>query len=364
MSPKNKFGFTPLETKSMDAPRRRAPGPMGAAVRDAAESFEEATEAKIEARRRNAEDARRWREAEGDGLVLMRIDLDEIVGDDLPRDRLELDRVATSDEMEELKASIRARGQREPVEVYPVRGGYGLRKGWRRYTALKQLLFETGEPVFSTIVARVAPGQGDRIADYVDMVEENVIRQDLSFAEMAQLAMTAAADDRSGEGDAAAMVGRLYASLHKMKRSYVRSFVHLLEALGPDLRHPRAVSRNLGVEVARLLKEGRGDLAGLRAELTGAEDEAAQARILSGFVARAQGAPRAAGQGGARSERPSPASGKFEFQLGATKLTARRGECRIVADRDFSVIPRADLERALKAFEAALDAAGPRARSL
>ena len=350
MSPKNKFGFTPLETTSMEAPRRRAPGPMGAAVRDAAESFEEATEAKIEARRRNAEDARRWRDAEGEGLVLVRIDLDEIRAEDLPRDRMDLDRVAASDEMEELKTSIRARGQREPVEVYPVRGGYGLRKGWRRFTALKQLLMETGDPAFSTIVARVAPGQGDRVADYVDMVEENVIRQDLSFAEMAQLAMTAAADDRSGEGDAAAMVGRLYASLHKMKRSYVRAFVHLLEVLGPDLRFPRAVSRNLGVEVARLLKDGQGDLGALRAELSRAEDEAAQARILAAFASR----PQPTGQGDRARERPSPASGKFEFQLGATKLTARRGECRIVADRDFSTIPRADLERALKAFEAAL----------
>jgi ParB family chromosome partitioning protein len=360
MSGKNKFGFASLETKSSEVPRRRSPGPMGAAVRDAAESLEEATEAKIEARRRNAEDARRWREAEEGGLVLVRIALDEIVADDLPRDRLELDQVAASDEMEELKASIRSRGQREPVEVYPVPGGYGLRKGWRRWTALRQLHAETGDPSFGTVVARVAPGRGGRIDDYVDMVEENVIRQDLSFAEMAQLAMTAAADARSGEDDATAMVGRLYASLHKMKRSYIRSFVHLLKALGPDLRFPRAVSRNLGVEVARLLQVGSADVDGLRTELATAEDEAAQARILAAFVDRAS----VAGQGSRSRERPSPSSGKFEFQLGGTKLTARRGECRIVADRDFTAIPRADLERALKAFETALADANPRLRQL
>jgi ParB family chromosome partitioning protein len=206
------------------------------------------------------------------------------------------------------------------------------------------------------VVARVAPGRGGRIDDYVDMVEENVIRQDLSFAEMAQLAMTAAADARSGEDDAAAMVGRLYASLHKMKRSYIRSFVHLLETLGPDLRFPRSVSRNLGVEVARLLQGGSTDAGGLRAELAAAEDEAAQARILTAFVNRAQ----APGQGARSRERSSPSSGKFEFQLGGTKLTARRGECRIVSDRDFTAIPRADLERALRAFEAALAAGSPR----
>ena len=358
MSSKNKFGIAPLETKSGE-PRRRSPGPMGAAVRDAAESLEEATEVKIEARRRNAEDARRWREAEEGGLVLVRIALDEIVADDLPRDRLELDQVAASDEMEELKASIRSRGQREPVEVYPAPGGYGLRKGWRRWTALRQLHAETGDARFGTVVARVAPGRGGRIDDYVDMVEENVIRQDLSFAEMAQLAMTAAADARSGEDDAAAIVGRLYASLHKMKRSYIRSFVHLLEALGPDLRFPRAVSRNLGVEVARLLKEGA-CAERLRSDLVEAEDEAAQAQILSEFAAL-RTAPE---QGARKRERSSPSSGKFEFQLGGTKLTARRGECRIVADRDFTALPRADLERALRAFEAALAEANPRLRQL
>ena len=289
--------------------------------------------------------------------MLVRIALDEIVADDLPRDRLDLDQVAASDEMGELKASIRSRGQREPVEVYPVPGGYALRKGWRRWTALRQLHAETGDARFGTVVARVAPGRGGRIDDYVDMVEENVIRQDLSFAEMAQLAMTATADARSGEGDAAAMVGRLYASPHKMKRSYIRSFVLLLEALGPDLRFPRAVSRNLGVGVARLLKDGA-DAEALRAELASAEDEAAQARILAVFFDRAQ----AAGQRFAPRDPASPASGKFEFQLGGTKLTARRGECRIVADRDFTAIPRADLERALKAFEAALAGANPRMR--
>ena len=355
---RNKFGFDPVETKSETPARRRAPGPMGAAVREAAESFGTATEAKIEARKRNAEDARRWREAEEGGLVLVRIGLDEIRDDDLPRDRLELDRVAASDEMEELKSSIRARGQKEPVEVYPVRGGYGLRKGWRRWTALKQLHAETGEGRFGTVVARVAPGQGERIDDYIDMVEENVVRENLSFAEMAQLAITAAADPRAPEADAEAMVGRLYASLHKMKRSYIRAFVALLEAVGMDLPFPRAVPRNLGVEAARAIRAGQGDLPGLRADLSRASDEDAQRAVLTAFVARAQGS-------GPRPERAVRApSGKVEFRVGDAKLTARNGECRIVTGRDYTALPREDLERALKAFEAALAPGRPSIRPL
>ena len=355
---RNKFGFDPLETKSETPARRRAPGPMGAAVREAAESFGTATEAKIEARKRNAEDARRWREAEDGGLVLVRIGLEEVRDDDLPRDRLELDRVAASDEMEELKASIRVRGQREPIEVYPVRGGYGLRKGWRRWTALKQLHAESGDARFATVVARVAVGQGERIDDYIDMVEENVVREDLSFAEMAQLALTAAADPRAPEADADAMVGRLYASLHKMKRSYIRSFVALLEALGPDLPFPRAVPRNLGVEAARAIRSGQGDTAALRDDLSRAADEDAQRTILTAFVARAQGADAS------REARSRAPSAKVEFRVGDAKLTARNGECRIVTGRDYTAVPREDLERALKAFEAALTPGRPSIRQL
>ena len=118
MSSKNKFGFAPVEAPTSGSRRNRQPGPMGAAVRDVAENLQEATEAKIEQRRRNAEDAKTFRQAQGEGRVLYQIDLSEIFTDDLPRDRLALEEVAQSDEMEELKSSIRERGQREPVEVY------------------------------------------------------------------------------------------------------------------------------------------------------------------------------------------------------------------------------------------------------
>ena len=47
MAKSNKFGFAPVEP---DAPRRRerSVGPMGAAVREAAESLTDATDAKVE----------------------------------------------------------------------------------------------------------------------------------------------------------------------------------------------------------------------------------------------------------------------------------------------------------------------------
>ncbi|SFP43532.1 ParB/RepB/Spo0J family partition protein [Tranquillimonas alkanivorans] len=351
MSGDNKFRIGPIDS-STAARRRRTPGPMGAAVRETAESLSEATETKIEQRRRNAEDARAWREARESGLVLAALRVDDVATDDLPRDRLELDAIAVSDEMEELKASIRARGQKEPIEVYEAPDGkYQLKKGWRRLTALSQLRAETGEDRFERVIARVEGTVSDRVDRYIDMVEENVVRQDLTFAEMAQLAITAAEDDSVDGDDAEAMVNRLYGSLHKMKRSYIRSFVHLLLALGEDLRWPREVSRNLGVDVARALKAGQGDVEDLRGRLAGCSDAGAQSEVLGSFLKRLN-APEPVGRG------VQVPRQKYEFHLGPTKVTARMGECRIVSGRDFTNVPREKLERAIKAFEAELERNG------
>ena len=344
MTTGNKFGLPSLDGEIIAPRRDRAPGPMGAAVRETAASLGEATEERIEQRRQNAEDARAWRDANGEGLVLARVALERIAQDDLPRDRLDLAAVAESDEMEELKASIRARGQKEPVELYhSADGRLQVKKGWRRLTALGQLLAETGDrAAFGTVLARIErPGSGDRLGRYVDMVEENVIREDLSFAEMAQVAIAAAADPGTDGDDAEAMVNRLYGALHKMKRSYIRSFVTLMQALGPDLRFPREVARNLGVEVARRLKAGDGDMATLRQALAHSSSADDQARVLAGF---------AAGRGPAPAARPAA----LQLAVGGLRFSARGRECRLSADIDFAALPPARLERALKAFEAAL----------
>lgn len=354
MSRTNKFGFEPLETKS-DGPRReRSPGPMGVAVRDVAENLSETTEAKVAQRRQNAEDAKMFREARDEGRVLVRLALSEIAMDDLPRDRLELESVAASDEMEELKASIRERGQKEPVEVYAgADGRYQLKKGWRRFTALTQLNSETGDEAFATIIARVDAGQGDRISRYIDMVEENVVREDLTFAEMAQVAITAAEDDEIDEADPSELVNRLYGALHKTKRSYIRSFVFLLSTLGDALLWPKAVGRNLGVDVSRAIT-GEAQVAALREQLRECASPEAQTQVLTAFVA-IEKTPRGA------APTAQPRKQKFEFFVGKTKVTARQGECRLVSDQDFATLPKARLEEAVRAFEEVLKG-GPRVR--
>jgi ParB family chromosome partitioning protein len=356
MTSKNKFGFGALETPPTPKSRERNVGPMGAAVRDAAENLQETTEAKVEQRRQNAVDAKAYRAAQGEGRVLTAVPLADVLTTDLPRDRLDLDAVAASTEMEELKASIRERGQKEPVELY--RDGAGqlqLKKGWRRFTALSQLFAETGDDAFATIIARIEVGEGDRLARYIDMVEENVVREDLSFAEMAQVAILAAQDEDTDEVDPDAMVLRLYGSLHKVKRSYIRSFVFLLSALEDDLKWPKAVARNLGVDVARALKSVE-SAASLRVALRACGSETEQAAILANFlVSKPDAAPKSM---------PVERKEKREFHVGEMKVTARKGECRIMGEDDFASLPKAQLERAVEAFQRALREGEPRVSSL
>jgi len=318
-------------------------------VRETAESLSEATESKVEQRKQNAADAKAFREAEADGRLLLTIPLADIHTDDLPRDRLELEAVAASEEMEELKSSIRARGQKEPVEFYVGEDGrYQLKKGWRRFTALSQLYAETGDPDFSTIIGRQSDAAEIRIARYIDMVEENVVREDLSFAEMAQVALAAAKDPKVPEVDAEELVGRLYASLHKMKRSYIRSFVFLMKELGDAIRWPKDISRNLGVEVARALKTGGARVDELRDALAQAGDASEQAHTLEAFIDQTKG------QGAKPASVKKQPREKFEFHVGKTKVTARKGECRIVSKTDFASVPKERLAGAIEAFEAAL----------
>lgn len=364
---KNKFGFGPLES----APARkrdRSVGPMGAAVREAAESLQESTEAKVEQRRKNAADAKAFRTAQEEGRILVSLRVVDIQTDDLPRDRLDLEGVAVSDEMEELKSSIQTRGQKEPIEVYQdAEGRYQLKKGWRRLTALKQLFQETGDSQFMSVVARVETpvedAQPERMSRYVDMVEENVIRQDLTFAEMAQVAISAAQDPQVDGEDAEAMVGRLYASLHKMKRSYIRSFVFLLSQLDGAVHWPKAISRNTGVDLARMLKAQPDRVGVLRRMLEACNSEEQQSEEIAAFLVYGQKLKK---EGDAAPARPKRKE-KYELSIGSLKVTARDGECRIVSQRDFTVIPRDRLERAVRLFEEALNAeavAEPRIKPL
>ena len=341
------------ELEAVETPARRKLGPMAAAGREVAENVAAATEAQVEARRRNAADAKEWRAAAAEGRVLMTVPLEEIAADDLPRDRLGLAALETSEEMEELKASIRARGQREPVELYrDAEGRLQLKKGWRRVAALRALHAETGENRFATALARIDDGPGleaearaARIELYVDMVEENAVREDLTFAEMANLALEAVADPRTGLATYEEAVGRLYGSLARMKRSNIRRFVTLMRHLGDALPFPKAIGRDLGADLGRRLEQDP-DLADrLRDALAGAATPERQNTEL-------RAALRAA-----RPETVAPSERRFARGPLSARVTVH--EMRIRAAFPIGNLGDRRLEAALDAFLAALDPASP-----
>lgn len=334
------LGGAPRKPKK---PKAQAnPGPMSTAIRDTAQSLDKAEEDVRNRRAQNAEEARRWREAIEAGLVNLRLPISSIVEDDLARDRLNRDAELNSVEMQELKASIRELGQIEPITVFSREGAYILIAGWRRLNALKMLHEETGDPAFECVTAQVRTDAADRVDRYVSMVTENVVRKNLSMAEMAGIALSVVNDPETEVTDTKAAVSRLFSFMSSQQRSYINSFVQLMTRLGDTLVDPRGVSRDLGVQVARAMPLG--DVDALSDDLSEARDEEEQLKLLARFVQNVDRPQDKRGSG-------RGSSVKTEFKVGGAKITARKGEVRIKSDVDFSGVPQDRLEEAYRAFD-------------
>ena len=188
--------------------------------------------------------------AKGEGRLAIRVPLDAIAVDHLVRDRIGV----ADEDMEALMTSIRAHGQRTPIEVVETGGGaYGLISGWRRLAALRALHDETGEDRFGQVLAVIrAPREaGDA---YVAMVEENEIRVGLSYYERARIAALAA--ERGAFDSAEAAIDVLFAAGSRAKRSKIRSFLRIHQEIGDWLRFPAHLPERLGLQVAAALKDG------------------------------------------------------------------------------------------------------------
>jgi ParB-like chromosome segregation protein Spo0J len=221
------------------------------------------------------------------GRLVLDLPLDAIAPDHLSRDRLP----AEDEEMKRLRDSIRAHGQRTPIEVTPIAGAlpYGLISGWRRLTALKALHAETGEARFATVQALVR--RPETVADaYVTMVEENEIRVGLSQYERARVAALAAARGVFASEEAA--LGALFATASKAKRSRIRSFLAVYHALDGVLRYPAHLPERLGLALEQRLRDGGRD--SIAAALAAADHATPEAELatLAGLVAA--GRPRPA----------------------------------------------------------------------
>lgn len=187
------------------------------------------------------------------GRMVLDLPTGAIAPDHLARDRIP----AEDEEMAALRVSIRAHGQRTPIEVTPVAGAlpYGLISGWRRLAAIKALHAETGDPRFATIQALVR--RPETAADaYVAMVEENEIRLGLSQYERARVAALAAR--RGVFADEEAALKALFGTASRPKRSRIRAFLEIWRELDAVLRFPAHLPERLGLRLVERLRAGEG----------------------------------------------------------------------------------------------------------
>ena len=331
-----------------DAPRRR--GPMATAITETAESTRDRARIEAEIRAENDALAQEHVRLKKAGLITDLIPLDSIETHKLIRDRSK----GPDFELEELIASIREIGLSNPIRVEPGEGGrYELIQGWRRLSAYRRLLDETGDADrWGRIPAGIA-ARGDTLEDlYRRMVDENLVRKDISFAEMAQLAVHYAMDPLTGENDPEKAVAILFKSAGYQKRSYIRSFIPLVERLGEVLMYPQEIPRALGLALAQRLEDFPGVVQAIRADLADWDTRSVKDEL---DVLR-----RYAGQGGdddpdtSRPVPPPAAPGgkaKTTFQIarpqGSAKCVAANGRLEIRLARDFSNVDRRRLEAAV-----------------
>jgi ParB family chromosome partitioning protein len=251
--------------------------------------------------------------------------------------------------LEELKDSIRAVGLSNPIRVEQTDSGYELIQGFRRLAAFKELAAETGDARYGKIPAALVP-RGDPLVDlYRKMVDENLVRKDISFGEMAQLALSYAHDEGITSGEA---VSVLYASALKQKRSYIRQFARVLDALGEALRYPEAIPRSLGTELYKVIEAEEGRGAALMDELTAlpnSHDAASEMRLLRDALTHSASGktapPKSVSKTSLRLARPE----------GEARVIAQDGKVELRLPKDFSAVSREKLQGAIEVFLSSLD---------
>ena len=333
----------PLQNR--DAPPARR-GPMASAIAETSDATAERVAAEAAIREENDALAHEHVRLKKLGLITDLIQTSEVLTGKLTRDRSS----NADPELAELKASIQSVGLSNPIRVEQTGAGYELIQGFRRLSAFRELAAETGDPRYTRIPAAMVP-RGEPIADlYRKMVDENLVRKDLSFGEMATLALSFARDTDVDAGDA---VSTLYASALKQKRTYIRQFARVLEELKGAVKYPEAIPRALGLDIYRLLESEQrraGEVvAALQAQPE--RDAATEVRVLRDALAQ--------------QKKPQPTEVTQTVSKTSLRLSRPEGQARVIAldgkvelrlDRDFSAISKARLQQGIERFLEALDA--------
>lgn len=337
----------PAGTRGDEPPEARR-GPMATAITENANAMRARTEAEQAIREENDRLAHEHVRLKKQGLITDLIPLDAIRMDKLARDRS----LGADPELDELKASIRAVGLSNPIRVEATAEGYELVQGFRRLSAFRALHEETGDDAFARIPAGLV-ASGEALENlYRRMVDENLVRRDISFAEMAQLALAYAADEETDCDTVEDAVARLYASAGRQKRSYIRHFATVLHEIGSKLKFPEAIPRALGLQLEKRLSSEPGAAARIKAALVAgmAATVEKEQEVLRGQVERT----------GVRASKPQSAGAakttlRLTVPAGTVRCAARNGRVELSMARDFSDIDRHRMEQAVAAFFAALD---------
>lgn len=349
-----------------DEPARTRRGPMATAISETAGSLRDRAVLEAQIRAENDALAHEHVRLKKLGLITGLVPLDLIDTAKLVRDRAQ-----TADpELAGMLTSIREIGLSNPIRVEAQADGrYELVQGFRRLAAFRALLAETGDVArYGTIPATIM-ARGDTLERlYRQMIDENLVRKDISFAEMAQMAILYTADPDIEETEPTRVVARLFGSASYSKRSHIRSFIGVMAALGADLRFAPEIPRALGLALAERLT-ARPDIAqAIRAELQGldrrtARDELDLLRRYAGQVGpddetarREPALPPPSSVKTRSADLPAAGSGsaRISFQLsgpqGPVQCIATDGRIELRLVRDFSQIGRERLQAAVQAL--------------
>lgn len=291
--------------------------------------------------------------------------------------KLQRDRAGRLDpELGDLKASILQVGLSNPIRVEPnAAGKFELVQGWRRLAAYRALLADTGCARFATIPVLLMQDCVPIEALYRRMVDENMVRKDISWAEMALLALRYIDEPRTQCRDLDLAVNLLFASATPQKRSYIRRFADLMQRLEKVLEHPEAIPRALGMDLSLSLQSQPGRITPLLKALKDRprRDQATELEILRCFAGRDIDesqqptyedraylpADKSSHLSAGKSNRGRPvkrpgAMVRVDLLDGAVTCALTPGRVEIWLDHDFTTMARPRLESAILAFYAAL----------
>ena len=337
-----------LEAKSGLGDKRR--GPMASAIAENAGSLKERQAVEQKIRVENDQLAHEYVQRKADGLVIDLIPLASIICEKLARDRMD----GVDADLDELIDSIREIGLSNPIRVQKrTDGRFELVQGYRRLKAYRALMCDPdGVEAYSKIPAAVIFGDEALDVLYRKMVDENLVRKDISFAEMASLAIKYAKDKATECNDPDKVVAILFKSAGYQKRSYIRSFIGLMERVGGVLKYPTEISRALGLALSKRITADGSVAVRIENDLLAAgpnrliEEEQAILRRAAGLETDKKPFPT-----GKIGEAP-PRKAKTVFTIarpeGTVKCTATAGRLELRLAKDFSTVDRVKLERAIR----------------